>query len=99
MSHSAPHCPLTQICPLPQAVPSAIELHAVVLALGWQLWQLLLGLACPDVSSDPAMKQSAVQLPAPHTSPAPQLVPLVTVLHAEVRVPGWQVWHALAGLA
>jgi hypothetical protein len=39
------------------------------------------------------MKQPDPQLPALHTSSVPQLVPVATLLHAVVLVPGWQLWH------
>jgi hypothetical protein len=34
------------------------------------------------------MKQSAAQAPALHTSPGPQLIPFVTLLHVVVLLPG-----------
>ena len=37
--------------------------------------------------------------PVLHTSPEPQPVPSGRLLHAVVVVPGWHVWHALAGFA
>jgi len=43
------------------------------------------------------MPQPALQLPALQTSPVPQLVPFVALLHADVLTPGWQLWHTLLG--
>jgi hypothetical protein len=45
------------------------------------------------------MKQPDPQLPALHTSPTPQLVPVATLLHAVVLVAGWQLWHAVLGFS
>jgi hypothetical protein len=33
------------------------------------------------------------------TSPAAQLAPFASFDHADVVLPGWQLWHALAGFA
>jgi hypothetical protein len=43
------------------------------------------------------MKQSATQLPALHTRPAPQLVPLGSLDHDVVEDAGVQTWQALVG--
>jgi hypothetical protein len=45
------------------------------------------------------MKQPGTQLAALQISAAPQLVPSVRPVHAEVLAPGWQTWHRLAGFA
>jgi len=51
----------------------------------------------PGESNAPAMKHPATQLAPLHTSPVAQTVPLATVVHWLVLVPGWHVWQALAG--
>jgi hypothetical protein len=43
------------------------------------------------------MSQPTLQIPALQTSPVPQVVPFVTLLHAVVLATGWQLSHALAG--
>jgi len=44
------------------------------------------------------MKQSDEQVPAEQTSLMLQLVPLARLVHDDVLVPGWQLWHALLAL-
>jgi hypothetical protein len=39
------------------------------------------------------------QIPALHTWPDPQPVPLLTLVQLEPNSAGWQVWQALAGFA
>ena len=41
----------------------------------------------------------ALHAPVLHTFPEPQLVPSARLLHIVVLVPGWHVWHELAGFA
>jgi hypothetical protein len=67
--------------------------------VGWQLWQLLIGLVLAASRKLPSIQQPAWQLPALHTRPVPQLPPLGTWVHAEVEVPGWQVWQLFPGCA
>jgi hypothetical protein len=43
------------------------------------------------------MKQSDTQFPALHTSPAPQPVPSLTALYAEVDADGVHTWQLLLG--
>jgi hypothetical protein len=43
------------------------------------------------------MKQPAAQVAALQTLPEPQLVPFAALVHSDVLVPGWQLWHALVG--
>jgi len=45
----------------------------------------------------PPMKQPDPQLPPLHTSPVPQLMPFVRLLHVVVLAPDRQIWHALLG--
>jgi hypothetical protein len=42
------HVPVLHTSPVAQFVPSATLLHCVVLALGWQLWQALVGFGALD---------------------------------------------------
>jgi len=72
---------------LPQLVPFATLVHAVVLVLGWHVWQGLLGFT-PGESNVPAMKQPEAQLVPLHTSPVAQLVPVATAVHWLVLVAG-----------
>jgi hypothetical protein len=98
MSHCVPQTPPAHTCPLPQLVPSVALVQAVELVAGWQLWQALFGSSVLAGSTRPPMLQPARQLPALQTSWVPQDVPSVTLLHAVVLVPGWQLWHALSAL-
>ena len=45
------------------------------------------------------MKHPEMQLVPLHTWPLPQLDPFDSVVHAEVLVPGWQLWQALLGFS
>jgi len=45
------------------------------------------------------MSQSLAQVPALQIFPAPQAVPIATLLHAVVLTPGWQLWHEFSGFA
>jgi hypothetical protein len=42
------HTPVLHTCPVPHEAPSALVVHAVVLAPGWQVWQPLVEFAAPD---------------------------------------------------
>lgn len=44
------------------------------------------------------MKHPLEQLPAEHTSPLPQELPGLSVVHEVVDELGWQLWHAFAEL-
>jgi hypothetical protein len=41
----------------------------------------------------PPIQQPLSQIPATHTSPVPQLVPLTTFVQVDVEVVAWQLWH------
>jgi len=47
MKQPAPHAPPLQTSPPPQPVPFATLLHAVVLAIGWQLMHVFAGSSEP----------------------------------------------------
>jgi hypothetical protein len=49
MKQPTPQLPLLQTACEAQLVPFAMLLHAVVLAEGWQLWQLFVGFVVPLV--------------------------------------------------
>jgi hypothetical protein len=98
MKQPAAQLPALQTSPEPQLVPLAALVHIVVLVAGSQLSQPLFAVA-PEPWIVPATKQSAAQLPALQTSPAAQLVPFATLLHAVVLLPGWQFKQALVGFA
>jgi hypothetical protein len=49
MKHPVSQLPSLQTACVPQLVPSAMLLHAVVLTEGWQVWQPLVGFAVPLV--------------------------------------------------
>jgi hypothetical protein len=85
-----------QTAPLPQPVPAArlVQVVGVKPALGWQVWQALLGFAVPGAYTVPPMKHPEPQLPALHTLPVSQLVPSTAFVNAVVLVLGWQIWHA-----
>jgi hypothetical protein len=72
-------------------------LQAVVLTPGWQLRQGFVGSIAPVAWTVPLMKQPAAQAAELQTSPVPHAVPLATLLHAVVLVPGWQLWHGSFG--
>jgi hypothetical protein len=79
-------------------VPSLAFDHVVVETAGAQTWQALAGSTVPAAMSVPPMKQSAAHVPVPsQTWPLPQLVPLGSVDHAVVEIPGEQTWQAFAG--
>jgi hypothetical protein len=99
MKHSALQVPALHTSPVAQLVPSASLLHAVVLAVGWQLWQALPGFAAAGAYTVAPMKHPGAHVPALQTEPAPQLVPFASLVHAEVLAPGWQLWQALPGSA
>jgi hypothetical protein len=45
------------------------------------------------------MSHCVPHAPAEHTWPLPQPAPSVTLLHIDVLVTGWQLWHPLFGFA
>jgi hypothetical protein len=87
------HAAALQISPLPQLVPFAIAVQAVVDVPGWQLWQTFRGLTAPAARTAPSMKQPSSQETALQTFPLPQLVPSASAVHAPVDVAGWQRWQ------
>jgi hypothetical protein len=90
---------------VPQSVPAASWVQAVVLVPGWQLWQLSAGLSAPEATvppSTPPMSQLAPHRPFEHTWPFPQDVGGMlagTFVQLVVLMDGWQVWHGLFGFA
>jgi hypothetical protein len=95
---------------LAHAVPSGSLDHALVLVAGVQIWQPLAGLAAPDASHVPAMRHSLAWSVCVHAPPwqasvvqeRPSLVhavPFGSDENAVCDTAGWQLWHALVGLA
>ena len=97
MKHPAAHTPTLHTWPWAQLEPLGMLLQAVVLDVGWQLWQLLAGFAAPEPQTVPLRKQPEAHVPLLQTSPAPQLVPFVMLLQNVVLAVGWQLRHGLAG--
>src|ERR1035438_9850516 len=89
--------PPTQLPP-EQAVPSAAFDHPVMLAIGWQTWQVLLGFGVPATVTVPPIKHPGTQL-APSQKPPGQVVPVATGVHAVLLEATWQLSQALAGFA
>jgi hypothetical protein len=79
--------PEVHACPSLHVVPSARFDHAVVEVEGIHAWHALAGLIVPDPKSVPPMSQPGPQLPALHTTPPPQLVPLGRVACPQVPEP------------
>src|SRR5262245_29025024 len=94
--------PLVQVpdehtTPVPQAVPSAMVVQAVVDVAGWHIWQGVIGFFAPEAYCVPAMKQPEPHIPDVQMRPAPQPVPSGRGVHAVVEVAGWQVWQGSLG--
>jgi hypothetical protein len=60
---------------------------------------MLFGLIWPGAYTVPPTKQAATQVDPLQMCPEPQLAPVAAVVHAELLVPGSQLWQGLAGLA
>ena len=97
MKQSVTQAPALQTSPAAQLVPFGSLDQVVVDVAGAQTWQALAGFTVPAGMRTPPMKQSAVQAPLLHTSPAAQLVPLGSFDQVVVEVAGAHTWQALAG--
>jgi hypothetical protein len=75
----------------------ATGLQVVVLVPGWHVSQGFAGFAAPEGWTLPPMSHCVPHAPPEQTCPLPQTVPFAIALHADVLVPGWQLWHASVG--
>ncbi len=82
-----------------QTVPLLAFDHVVVEIDGAQAWHAFAGFVAFAAYNLPPMKQSATHDPEEHTTPLPQLAPIVTLDHDVVELEGVQTWHALDGFA
>ena len=91
MSHSVPHCPLAQTCPLPHPIPSPTLLNADAVRAGWQLWQGLFGFAALGPKYTPPTPQPLAQEPEWQVSAVPHPFPSGMAVNAAVLVAVWQL--------